>query len=120
MPPIPIRWSSLVNALRQAWRGHRVYGNPPFVHQIMLDTLRHGYAEFLKAPLSSQFLLILPRYFCEHSDAQALLAEWDLLEVIPRGSAAFLATGDKYMGPTRWDTFVVGLGYGTFYRRRSV
>jgi hypothetical protein len=108
-PSVPTFWTPLIDALKQAWRGLHLYGNPPFLFGIMLQTLIHGHNEFMADPGGSKFLVILPRYFCEDPRVSDIVAAWQLLEIIPKGTNAFVASGDIFMGPCRWDVFVLGL-----------
>jgi hypothetical protein len=95
--------------LVQDLAGRQVYANPVFETPFLMNLFRHCNGEMAKGVAGTSLCIVIPEFFWDIPSAQGVLARWQVLDTVPKGSQLFL-TPDGYVGATRWDTFLVGRG----------
>ncbi|KAK3273790.1 hypothetical protein CYMTET_17989 [Cymbomonas tetramitiformis] len=75
------------------WAGEACYGNPPYEHDVILKCLQKALRDFDRAPHSTRFLLVLPRW--ETASWWQLTSQFTIVHEYPAGETIFSAPLDS-------------------------
>ncbi|KAK3260902.1 hypothetical protein CYMTET_30164 [Cymbomonas tetramitiformis] len=75
------------------WAGKACYGNPPYEHDIILRCLQKALSDFARAPQSTKFLLVLPRW--ETASWWQFVSQFTIVHEYPAGEKIFSAPLDS-------------------------
>ncbi|KAK3266748.1 hypothetical protein CYMTET_24652 [Cymbomonas tetramitiformis] len=75
------------------WAGKACYGNPPYEHATILRCLQKALSDFARAPQSTKFLLVLPRW--ETASWWQFISLFTIVHEYPAGEKIFSAPLDS-------------------------
>ncbi|KAK3256629.1 hypothetical protein CYMTET_34246 [Cymbomonas tetramitiformis] len=75
------------------WAGEACYGNPPYEHDVILKCLQKALSDFDRAPHSTKFLLVLPRW--ETASWWQFTSQFTIVHKYPAGETIFSAPLDS-------------------------
>eukprot|EP00854_Cymbomonas_tetramitiformis_P021447 gene21447-biopygen22138 len=75
------------------WAGKACYGNPPYEHDTILRCLQNALSDFARAPQSTKFLLVLPRW--ETASWWQFISQFTIVHEYPAGEKIFSAPLDS-------------------------
>ncbi|KAK3282268.1 hypothetical protein CYMTET_9991 [Cymbomonas tetramitiformis] len=75
------------------WAGEACYGNPPYEHDTILRCLQKALSDFDRAPHSTKFLLVLPRW--ETASWWQFTSQFTIIYEYPAGEKIFSAPLDS-------------------------
>ncbi|KAK3235825.1 hypothetical protein CYMTET_53986 [Cymbomonas tetramitiformis] len=75
------------------WAGEACYGNPPYEHDTILRCLQKALSDFDRAPHSTKFLLVLPRW--ETASWWQFTSRFTIIHEYPAGEKIFSAPLDS-------------------------
>ncbi|KAK3263746.1 hypothetical protein CYMTET_27477 [Cymbomonas tetramitiformis] len=75
------------------WAGKACYGNPPYEHDTILRCLQKALSDFARAPQSTKFLLVLPRW--ETASWWQFVSLFTIVHEYPAGEKIFSAPLDS-------------------------
>ncbi|KAK3280647.1 hypothetical protein CYMTET_11520 [Cymbomonas tetramitiformis] len=75
------------------WVGKACYGNPPYEHDTILRCLQKALSDFARAPQSTKFLLVLPRW--ETASWWQFISLFTIVHEYPAGEKIFSAPLDS-------------------------
>jgi hypothetical protein len=104
-------FSKDTDVLSQDLAGHKVWCNPPYKEEFIVDFLQHYLACKARAPETTTCTLVLPLW--QNAAWWGLCSKWKCLRYYSRGTPLFTAAPDpetkerRTVGPIRWPVVVL-------------